>query len=62
MNFKQRITRLEVALGMPRSEAVLVIGRPGAGGEPLVIGGSKHEYIAALRRLRGEEGGHHREG
>jgi hypothetical protein len=62
MNFKQRITRLEVALGNPRSEAVLVIGRPGAGGEPLVIGGSQHEYLAALRRLRGEEGGDHREG
>ncbi len=42
----------QTAHGTP---AVLVIAVPGAGGEPLVIGGSKQEYIAALRRLRGAE-------
>ena len=61
MKLSRRVKHLEQALPQTAqgTPAVLVIALPGAGGEPLVIGGRKHEYIAALRRLRGEEGGDH---
>jgi hypothetical protein len=55
MTLKTRVARLKADMGTAISAAVLVISRPGPRGEPLVIGGTKHEYMQALRRLRGEE-------
>jgi hypothetical protein len=63
MTLQKRLARLEAAVPpQNRTPAVLVIPFPGAGGEPLVIGGRKHEYLAALRRLRGEEDPSHAQG
>jgi hypothetical protein len=64
MKLSRRVNHLEQAL--PQSAhgtpVVLVIALPGGSGEPLVIGGSMQEYIAALQRLRGEEDPLHEEG
>ncbi len=57
MSLERRVSRLEHALPQPvkGASAVLVIGADERESASLVIiGGTKADYIAALRRLRGE--------